>query len=154
MSSRGEINISLKLIICKTIQLKHQHSIFIFTFSCINAFNNLSSRQVLFASTGAENGFMIFLIATFIPVNWSLAELHNVLISSLYLIPITYHTKPNAPIPTGCRSTYLYLRYQRLFYMYFFIILPCSHFKHSTKNRKFNKFSHLQCIILIYNVSM
>ena len=45
------------------------------TFSCRRCFNNFSSRYVLFDKTGVENGFMIFLIATDVPDNWSFAEL-------------------------------------------------------------------------------
>lgn len=81
MSSNGEMKISLKLIIysdnASMTPLPHV-SFFLrvpLTFSCIKAFNNFNSRYVLFANTGAEKGFMIFLIATFIPVSWSLEEL-------------------------------------------------------------------------------
>lgn len=54
-------------------------------------FSNFSSRYVLFDRTGVLNGFIIFLMATDVLVSWSFAE----------------QTSPNAPIPTGCRSTYL-----------------------------------------------
>ena len=55
-------------------------------------------------------GFMIFLIATAWLVSWSFAELGP---PSQYFGCWTaesklYQTRPNAPIPTGCRSVYLY----------------------------------------------
>lgn len=59
-------------------------------FSCRMCLRSLSSRYVRFARTGVEKGFIIFLMATLVLVSWSFAE----------------HTSPNAPIPTGCRSTY------------------------------------------------
>lgn len=45
------------------------------TFSCLRCLRSLSSLYVRLDNTGVLNGFMIFLIATFCPVSWSLAEL-------------------------------------------------------------------------------
>lgn len=44
------------------------------TFSCLKCFNSFNSRYVLLLKTGVEKGFMIFLMATAVPPNWSLAE--------------------------------------------------------------------------------
>lgn len=54
-------------------------------------------------------GFMIFLMATAWLVSWSLAELQfsksSVLLQSSRG---AYQTRPNAPMPTGCKSVYLH----------------------------------------------
>ena len=52
-------------------------------------FSSFSSRYVRFASTGVLNGFMIFFTAT----DWSVR------------VSLALHPRPNAPMPTGCRST-------------------------------------------------
>jgi hypothetical protein len=64
-------------------------------------------------------GFMIFLMATFWLVSWSLAELqkknrllefHAAFLFYLHFFfwkASTYQTKPKAPMPTGWRSEYL-----------------------------------------------
>ena len=55
-----------------------------------------------------EKGFIIFLTATGWPVNWSLAELSRVnRLKADVEEGSTHHTKPKAPMPTGCRSVYL-----------------------------------------------
>ena len=59
-------------------------------FSCRMCFSSLSSRYVRFASTGVLNGFMTFLIATDVSVSLS--------------CPL--HTRPKAPMPTGCKFSY------------------------------------------------
>jgi hypothetical protein len=63
-------------------------------------------------NTGVENGFIIFLIATDVLDSWSFAEL---ILSAQRVLEVgegvetrtrTNQTRPNAPIPTGWRSTY------------------------------------------------
>ena len=80
------------------------------TFSCLRCLRSLSSLYVRLDNTGVLNGFMIFLIATFCPVSWSLAELQRQSCQrspSLEYSEHAYHTRPNAPMPTGWRSEYL-----------------------------------------------
>ena len=47
------------------------------TFSCLRCLRSLSSLYVRLDNTGVLKGFMIFLMATFCPVSWSLAELES-----------------------------------------------------------------------------
>lgn len=58
------------------------------------------------------NGFMIFLMATFWFVSWSRAELGGQKLANLSgpvtPFPDAYQTRPNAPMPTGWRSEYLF----------------------------------------------
>ena len=78
-------------------------SLKVMTFSCRRCLSSLSSRYVLFARTGVEKGFMIFLTATGCWVSWSLAELplQSVLVVFFQHELVVYQTKPNAPMPTG-----------------------------------------------------
>ncbi len=52
---------------------------------------------------------MIFFTATACWVSWSLAELYHCIRTSFVGTggEAYYQTRPNAPIPTGCRSVYL-----------------------------------------------
>lgn len=79
MSSDGEIKMSLREMICQcesdvlhrvTTSIAHtlKHTttrdLELLTFSCRRCLSSFNSRYVLLASTGVENGFMIFFIAT------------------------------------------------------------------------------------------
>lgn len=135
ISSRGEMKISLKLIIYKNVSVKTLKSRVVVaqTFSCRRCLSNFNSLYVRFASTEVLKGFMIFFTATACPVNWSFAELYGRYqrVSS-YIIFIdtpgkpsvgtdifpvfnswrggfAYQTSPKAPIPTGWRSVYLWI---------------------------------------------
>lgn len=48
------------------------------TFSCRKCLSSFNSLYVLLLNTGVEKGFMIFLMATEVPDNWSFAELKEV----------------------------------------------------------------------------
>jgi hypothetical protein len=52
---------------------------------------------------------MIFFTATGCWVSWSLAELYDSISILFKIVGVTskYQTRPNAPMPTGCRSVYL-----------------------------------------------
>jgi hypothetical protein len=81
------------------------------TFSCRICLRSFSSRYVLLESTGVLKGFIIFFTATDCPVSWSLAELwwgsQSVCFAQLRRAMESHQTRPNAPMPTGCRSVYL-----------------------------------------------
>lgn len=47
------------------------------TLSCFKSVKSFISRNVRFANTDVENGFRIFLMATFVLVVWSLAALER-----------------------------------------------------------------------------
>jgi hypothetical protein len=52
---------------------------------------------------------MIFFTATGCWVSWSLAELYDTISVFFKMVEASgkYQTRPNAPMPTGCRSVYL-----------------------------------------------
>lgn len=74
MSSKGEMKMSLNEMIWMQSVKKPQDSNEL-TFSCLRCLSSLSSRYVLLLKTGVEKGFIIFLMATDVPDNWSFAEL-------------------------------------------------------------------------------
>jgi hypothetical protein len=107
MSSRGEMKISLKLMIWAALGSASGGSYCMPTFSCRRCFKSFSSRYVRFDRTGVLKGFMIFLIATAWLVSWSFAELCPNQYPASPEARSPYQTRPKAPMPTGCRSVYL-----------------------------------------------
>ena len=76
MSSRGEMKMSLKLMICSALEFFLGGPwLELLTFSCRRCFRSFNSRYVRLDRTGVLKGFMIFLTATAWLVSWSFAEL-------------------------------------------------------------------------------